>query len=279
MEAELARRTHHSAPPWLRYMLTLSEMTRTGETWVVAAGDDVALWETDEGPVLPVWPTSELADSVAEGEARAVAIERGEFLDRLLPFVFEADASVALFPNFEDDVLADPEAVAGDLAEFAAETPEVADQLGSDPSAEVYDEWALLQLPEVEDIRSEVTDPGEIAHEPTGDRYADLLCSAGISGVLWMLDVPAEEAVVGIVLDERPALALFISEREAARYAERVGRDAKPQPVGVDTLVRGWMLVAYGGGWAVAVSPDASTAVFVEPTRVALELAEVCSEE
>jgi hypothetical protein len=260
-------------------MLTLSEMTRTGETWVVAAGDDVALWETDEGPVLPVWPTSDLANSVADGEARAVAIERSEFLDRLLPFVFEAEASVALFPNFEDDVLADSEAVAGDLAEFAAETPEVADQLVGDPAAEVYDEWALLQLPEVEDIRSEVTDPGAIAHEPTGDRYADMLCSAGISGVLWMLDVPAEEAVVGIVLDDRPALALFISEREAARYAERVGAGVAPLPVGVDTLVRGWMLVAYGGGWAVAVSPDASTAVFVEPARAALELAEVCSQE
>jgi hypothetical protein len=279
MDVELARRAHKSAPPWLRYMLTLSEMTRTGEAWVVAAGDDVALWDTDEGPVLPVWPTSDLADSVADEEARPVAIERGEFLDRLLPFVFEADASVALFPNFEDDVLADPEAVVGDLAEFAAETPVVAGLLVADPAVEVYDEWALLQLPEVEDIRSEVTNPGAIAHEPTGDRYADMLCSAGISGVLWMLDVSAEEAVVGIVLDDRPALALFISEHEAAKYAERVGGDATPLPVGADTLVRGWMLVAYGGGWAVAVSPDANTAVFVEPTRMALELAEVCSEE
>jgi hypothetical protein len=105
-----------------------------------------------------------------------------------------------------------------------------------------------------------------------------MLCSAGISGVLWMLDVPAEEAVVGIVLDDRPALALFISEQEAASTPSVWEGDA-PLPVGVDTLVRGCMLVAYGGGWAVAVSPDASTAVFVEPTRAALELAEVCSEE
>jgi hypothetical protein len=202
---------------------------------------------------------------------------RDRVVERLLPFVYQAEASVSLFPNFEDDVLADPEAVADDLAEFSAETPSVAEQLVGAPRAEVYDEWALLQLPEVDGLASEVTRPGSVAHQPTGDRYADLLCSAGVSGVLWMLDVLAEDAVVGVVLDDRPALALFVSEEDAARYAERVGGGVSVQSVGVDTLVRGWMLVAYGAGWSVAVSPEADTAVFAEPGRVALELAEVCS--
>jgi hypothetical protein len=277
MDSELARRARQSAPPWLRYMITLSETTRTGEAWVVAAGDDVALWETDEGAVLPLWPTQELADAVADDEGRAVAVERDEILERLLPFVEQAEASVALFPNFEDDVLADPAAVADDLAQFVAEAPGVADQLGHAPGTEVYDEWVLLELPEVDDLESELTSPGSVNAEVTGDRYADMLCSAGVSGVLWMLDVSAENAVVGMVLDDRPALALFVSEEQASHYAERVGGGAVAQSVGVDTLVRGWMLVAYGSGWSVAVSPDASTAVFVEPARVALELAEVCS--
>ena len=91
---------------------------------------------------------------------------------------------------------------------------------------------------------------------------------------MWLLDGPAEVAVVGIVLDDRPGLALFSSEVAARDYGERVDGEVSPRPVDIDTLVRRWLLVAYGGRWAVAISPDAETATFVEPSRLALEMAE-----
>jgi hypothetical protein len=50
-----------------------------------------------------------------------------------------------------------------------------------------------------------------------------------------------------------------------------------PVAVGAETLLAGWLLVAYGGEWSVALSPDATDAIFVEPTRFALDAAEALS--
>ena len=102
---------------------------------------------------------------------------------------------------------------------------------------------------------------------------------AAVTGALWLLDDPAEEAIVGLVLDDRPALTLFASKAQAAEYGERIDAEVTPLAVGLETLVRGWLLVAYGGQWSVALSPDATDALFVEPTRFALDAAEACAEE
>ena len=277
MDTALTQRVSRFAPPWLRYMFTLSEIARTGEGWVVAAGDDIAIWDTDGGAVLPLWPAQALLADVVEGDGEAAPVGIGEIVDRLLPFLVDADANISLFPNFDDDMLIEPAAVSEDLADFVTEPVDVAAQLDDAPASAVYDEWALLESPGVEDEQPEGWAPADNAPSPTGDVYADVLAAAAATGALWLLDDPAEEAVVGIVLDDRPGLALFASEAAAAEYAGGIDADAAPAPVGVETLVRGWLLVAYGWQWTIALSPDAENALFVEPTRLALDLAEACA--
>ncbi|HEY5540032.1 MAG TPA: hypothetical protein VIL41_01100 [Coriobacteriia bacterium] len=279
MDTTLTGRLTHFAPPWLRYMFTLSEAARTGDAWVVAAGDDIALWDTDAGAVLPIWPTQELAAEVAEGEAEAAPVGVGEIADRLLPFLIKSDASASLFPNFDDDMLVEPDAVSEDLADSIAEPVDIAAQLIEAPVTAIYDEWALLESPGVDDELPEGWAPSDAAPALSGDRYADALAAVSATGALWLLDDPAEEAIVGMVLEDRPALTLFATKAQAAEYGERIDAEVVPLPVGLDALVRGWLLVAYSGQWAVALSPDATDAVFVEPTRFALDVAEACAAE
>lgn len=278
MDTRLAGRLEDFAPPWLRYMLTLSEAVRTGETWVVASGEDVALWDTDAGPVLPIWPTKALAANVAEGEAEAAPLDTDEFLKRLLPFLIEGDANVSLFPSFEDDMLVEPTAVAEDLTDFVADPTDLAAELVAEPAVAIYDEWALLESPGVEEEAPEGWAPAsDETPATTGERYADTLAAAAATDALWLLDDPAEEAIVGLVIEDRPALTLFTSEAQAAEYGERIDAEVVARAVQIDALVRGWLLVAYGGHWSVALSPDATDAVFVEPTRLALDLSEACN--
>jgi hypothetical protein len=277
MDITVTQRVARFAPPWLRYMFTLSEVARSGEAWVVAAGDDIALWDTDGGAVLPMWPAQALLTDVVEGEGEAAPVGIGEIVDRLLPFLVEADANISLFPNFEDDMLIEPSAVSEDLADFVAEPVDVAAQLIEAPVTAAYDEWALLESPDVENEQPEGWAPAENAPAATGDRYADALAAAAATGTLWLLDDLAEEAIVGIVLDDRPGLALFASQAAAVEYGEGIDAEVTPRPIGVETLVRGWMLIAYGGQWTVAISPDDENALFVEPTRLALDLAEACA--
>ena len=277
MDTVLTQRVARFAPPWLRYMFTLSEIARTGEGWVVAAGDDIAIWDTDAGAVLPLWPAQALLTDVVEGSGEASPVGIGEIVDRLLPFLVEADANISLFPNFQDDMLIEPAAVSEDLADFVTEPVDVAAQLADAPASAVYDEWALLESPGVDDEQPEGWAPSDRAPSPTGDTYADLLAAAAATGALWLLDDPEEAAVVGIVLDDRPGLALFASEAAAAEYGASIDAEATPAAVGIETLARGWLLVAYGGQWTIAISPDAENALFVEPTRLALDLAEACA--
>ena len=278
MDTVLTQRVARFAPPWLRYMFTLSEIVRSGEAWVVAAGDDIALWDTDGGAVLPMWPARALLTDVVEGEGEAAPVGIGEIMDRLLPFLVEADASISLFPNFDDDMLIEPAAVSEDLADSVAEPVDVAAQLLEPPASAVYDEWALLESPGVEDEQPEGWAVADGAPHSTGDIYADILAAAAANGALWLLDDSAEEAIVGIVLEDRPGLALFASEEAAAHYGEGIDAQVTPLPVGIETLVRGWLLVAYGGQWTVALSADEERALFVEPTRLALDLAEACAD-
>lgn len=277
MDTRLTGRLEDFAPPWLRYMLTLSEAVRTGETWVVANGEDIALWDTDAGAVLPMWPSKALAAGVAEGEAEAAPLEVEEFVQRLLPFLIEGDANVSLFPNFDDDMLVEPAAVSEDLTDFIAAPTDLAAELIAQPIVAVYDEWALLESPGVEEEAAEGWAPSGDAPSPTDDRYADALAAAAVTGALWLLDDPAEEAIVGLVLDDRPALTLFTTEGQAVEYGERIDAEVVARAIEVDALVRGWLLVAYGGHWSVAISPEAADAVFVEPTRIALDLSEAIS--
>jgi hypothetical protein len=278
MDTRLTGRLEDFAPPWLRYMLTLSEAVRTGETWVVASGEDIALWDTDGGAVLPMWPTKALAANVAEGDAEAAPLEVEEFMKRLLPFLIEGDANVSLFPNFDDDMLVEPQAVAEDLTDFLAQPTNLVAELTAEPVVAIYDEWALLESPGVEEEDAEGWTPiDEPIAAPSGDRYADALAAASTTDALWLLDDPAEEAIVGLVLDDRPALALFNSKAAAAEYGERIDAEVVPRAVSIDALIRGWLLVAYGGHWAVAFGAEATDAVFVEPTRAALDLSEAVS--
>lgn len=276
MDAALTQRIARFTPPWLRYMVTLSEAAKTGEGWVIASGDDIALWDTDGGAVLPMWPTKELAAEAVNDGGEATAVGVGEIVDRLLPFLAESDASISLFPNFDDDMLIEPAAVTEDLADFINKPHDVVAQLTEAPTELVYDEWALLESPGVEDERPEGWAPSTAPHL-SGDRYADAVAFATASGVLWLLDDAEEDAVVGMVLDDRPALALWATQAQAADYAERVGSEVAPRSVSVDALVTGWLLIAYGGDWAVALSPDESTAIFVEPVHFALDIAEACA--
>ena len=277
MDTRLIGRLEDFAPPWLRYMLTLSEAARTGETWVVASGEDIALWDTDGGAVLPVWPTKALAANVAEGEADAAPLPVDELMNKLLPFLIEGDANVSLFPNFEDDMLVEPTAVAEDLTDLLAEPTDLAAELVAEPTVAAYDEWALLESPGVEEEPAEGWAPTDEVPAPTADRYADALAAAAATDALWLLDDPEEDAIVGLVIDDRPSLTLFTSEAQAAEYGERIDADVVPRAIQIDVLVRGWLLVAYGGQWSVALSPDETDAVFAEPTRVALDLSEACN--
>ena len=279
MDTDLVQRAARFAPPWLRYMLTLSEAVRTGDSWVVAEGDDIALWDTDAGAVLPMWPTKELAAETldADSDAEAAPVSLDEITERLLPFLVKADANLSLFPNYEDDMLIEPAAVAEDIADFIAQPVDIVGELAQAPAATAYDEWALLESPGVEDEQEEGWAPVEAAVVATGDRYADAIANASATGALWLLDDPAEDAVVGIVIDDRPGLAVFATQGEAAAYGESTDAEVTPRALGIDSLVLGWLLVAYGGQWTVAISPDAETAVFVEPTRLALDLGEACA--
>ena len=279
MDTALTSRVAQFAPPWLRYMFTLSEIVRTGEGWVVASGDDIALWDTEAGAVLPLWPQQALLTSGVEGDGEAAPVGIGEIVERLLPFLVQADANISLFPNFEDDMLIEPAAVSEDLADFVTNPVDVAEQLDEAPETAVYDEWALLESPEIDDEQPEGWAPSGELPTPAGDPYADILAAAAATGALWLLDDPAEDAVVGIVLDDRPGLAVFASESAAAEFGEGIDAEVTPTLVGIDTLVRGWLLVAYGGQWTVALSPGSESALFVEPTRFALDLAEACADE
>jgi hypothetical protein len=278
MDTMLLDRAQRFAPPWLRYMLTLSEASKTGESWVVATGDDIGLWDTDSGAVLPLWPDKSLAaDSIGDGQGEPAAVSTSELAERILPFLVDQDGSLTLFPNFCEDMLVEPAAVSEDLTDFVADPVDIAAELVAKPASAEYEEWALLESPEVDDEQPEGWAPSAIeAPAMNGDAYAATLAAAKQSGALWLVEDPAEDAVVGIVLDDRPALALFATEQQAKSYADDIGDEADlvAKPVGLEAIVSGWLLVAYGAHWSVAVGVGPESATFVEPTRLALDLVE-----
>jgi hypothetical protein len=280
MDTTLVSRVRRYGTPWLRYMLTLSEAARTGEGWVVATGEDIGLWDTDSGPVLALWPDRSLAaEAVSDAHGNAAPLGLPELKDRLLPFLIDADASISLFPNFDDDMLVEPTAVAEDLEDFTGDSVDIAAELVGEVSERAYDEWALLESVDVDEF-DEVEAGGSAGGEArelraTGlARYDDAVGAFVRERGLWLLEDPDEGAVVGVVLDDRPALALFASQHDAEAFGASVDADATPRLVSPGDLVRGWLLVAYGGHWLVALSPDGKSAAFVEPTRFALDLAE-----
>lgn len=280
MKSTLESRVERFSPPWLRYVYTLSEIVRAGEGWVVSEGDDIALWDTDAGDVMPLWPAKELAQAVIDGDAQASPVSPSEIVERLMPFLQENHAATCLFPNFSNDVLVEPGAIIEDLADLVVEPADIAEELVAPVVVAVYDEWALLETPEIDDEQPDGWAPPEAGvAKVLGDRYATALATATATGALWLLADAGEDAVVGIVLDDRPTLAVFVTRDEAARYAERIDGDAQPKAVGVSALVEGWLLAAHGGSWGVSISPDADQSAFVEPTRFALDLAEACFTE
>ena len=200
--------------------------------------------------MLPVWPTSDLADSAADGEARPVAVEsqrvprppaavrvRGRRQRRALPQLRRRRARRSRRGSRGPRRVRRRDARSGRSASRGPGGRGLR-RVGAAPAAGAS-----------KTSGPRYTDPGAIAHEPTGDRYADMLCSAGASfGRLcgcWTFP-PRRPWSASCSTTARRSRSSSASRRPP-EYAERVGGDVTPLPVGVDTLVRGWMLVAYGG--------------------------------
>ncbi|MBI5230570.1 MAG: DUF2750 domain-containing protein [Coriobacteriales bacterium] len=277
MDTSLKERVSQYAPPWVRYMLTLSEISKTGDGWVVAEGDDLALWDTDGGATLPIWPYQEFAELSADDEAEAVPVSSTELMERLLPFLTQNDATLSLFPNFEDDVLVSPEAVGQDLTDFVAEPADVAAQIAEEPRGARLSDWAMLETPEIEGPEPAMeappmSEPMLDAAAPAVDRYEEAIETIAASGWVWVLE--ADDDFAGVVIDDEPALAIFPTREYANAFAalSKVPANAKALPA--RALVDPWLVVAFAGGWRIAVSPVGDSFALVNPARFALDLGE-----
>lgn len=251
MDPTLLDRAARFAPQWLRYVLALSEIVRTGEGWVVASGDDVALFEAGGESVLPLWPAESLAADWAVDGAEPSAVGVSELVERLLPAIGEGGAKVAVFPSETRNALAPPDAVARDLAGFAEQPRDVAAELASEARPVALEVLAVLDTPGVADIPA---------------------CPAG-GARYWLLSVTDEEAVVGLVDADVPALLLFADEPHALAFALRAGAPATPTPVAADSL-DAWMLLAFSAGWGAAIVDSPSRAMLETAAHLALAVAE-----
>lgn len=281
MDAALLERVMGFSPPWVRYMLTLSEISRTGDGWVIANGDDLALWDTDGGATLPVWPFQSLAQDSADEGTEAVPVSATELMERLLPFLLDNDATVSLCPNFVNDVLVSPEAVGQDLTDFVAEPVDVAEQLATGPRGSRFEDWAMLETPEVEveDWGDEAPPMLEVALDasvPAIDRYAEAIDAIGSSGWVWLLESDGDFAGV-IMEDSTAALAVFPTKEYANAFAARNAVPANAWPVRAESFVDPWLVVAFAGVWEVAMSPVGDSFALVNPARLALDLGEALS--
>lgn len=250
MDPQLLERVRASAPQWLRYLLALSEIASAGAGWVVAAGDDVALFDADGTTVMPLWPTAELAAENPFEGGRPTPIPAKELVERLLPSLGD-EALVAVFPAEGDNTLVAPADVARDIAGFSADPRNIAVEIAAEPRAIVLDDMAMLEAPDMSAFAS--CEPADAAY--------------------WVL-LGDEGGVVGVVDAGVPALLLLADEAHALAFRARTGAPASPAPLSADALVGGWLLLAFSAGWGVATLEDAGTALLAAPARVALEVAE-----
>lgn len=250
MDTQLLDRVKSSAPQWLRYLLALSEIASAGRGWVVAAGDEVALFDADGAAVMPLWPTAELAAEMPVEGGRPTPVPTAELVERLLPSLGD-EALVAVFPADGDNTLVAPADVARDVSGFSADPRDIAEEILAQPRATPLGDLAMLEAPDMSAIAP---------CEPSDAAYWLLLGENG--------------GVVGVVDAGAPALLLFADQAHALAFRIRTDAPATPVAVSAEALVNGWLLLAFSAGWGVATLEDATSASVVTPARLALELAE-----
>lgn len=251
------------APAWVRYVLTLSEIAATGEGWVLAVGDDITIMNAGGTSAMPLWPYRNLADQVSgtdedgnvvEGRARPLALAAAELAEKTLPALAKNEVSVAVFPGPAENRLIGATAVANDLAELIAQPRDISAELAVEPHTIQLEHWTKLGVPDMGNV------------------------DADDDARLWLL-VSGEESVIGVVIGEEPALALFADRETAADFAREAGVEATPRPASVGSLIGHWLLMAYSAGWDTAIIAEDGEAGLVKPVRLALDLGRVRATE
>lgn len=274
MQELLLEHVRRSAPAWVRYMVSLAEMVRTGEVWLIADGDDVAVWETDAGPAVAIWPAEHLAEEDVDTPGTAVAIPVAEFAENILPRLAEQGFLVAAFPNFEDDMLVDAEAAANDLADFTANDIDIAPMLEGEVDDGAFDEWVVLERPTMLGPRGGARTVGleavVDASLPAPARYAPALDALLEEGLVWLLS--NDDGIAGVLVNDEPAIAVFPTREYAKAFAAREHVPAQLESIELDEFDERWLPIAFAGGWRIALAPVNRSAAVVDPLRMALDL-------
>jgi len=250
MDTRLLERVKCCAPQWLRYLLALSEIARAGTGWVVASGDEVALFDAEGRTIMPLWPSAELAAEMPVDGGLPTPVPVAELTGRLLPSLGE-DALVAVFPAGGDNTLVAPADVARDIEGFSADPRDIAAEILAEPVAAPLSELAMIEAPDMS------------AFAPPEGGEAALVVLLGEEG-----------GVIGLVAEEGPALLLFADEAHALAFRARTEAPAEPVALSADALVNGWLLLAFSAGWGIATLDDPAVASVMTPARCALEFTE-----
>jgi len=250
------------APAWVRYVLTLSEIARVSEGWVLASGSDIAIIDADGTSAMPLWMSRELAEGASaddeESDAAAtapepLAISVAELEEKTLPSLAENGISVSVFPGPGTNRLIGAMGVARDLRTFVDDPRDVAGELLVEPRLIQPEGWANLEIP-----------------DPKND-------DSDTDAAFWLLAAENSESVIGLVADEQPSVALFVSRQIAEAFADEAGVPATPLAARTESLVDHWLLMAFTAGWdAVIVTGDGEFGA-VKPVRLALDLLEVAA--
>jgi hypothetical protein len=245
----------------VRYVLTLSEIARSGEGWVLASGSDIAIMDAGGTSAMPLWPSRRLAEGAtaeAGEEPRAVssapepiAISALELADKTIPALAQNDVSVAVFPGPGENRLIGASGVARDLRAFIDEPRDVAGELELEPHTVELEGWANLNVPDF------------------GAGDADAVAR------FWLLAAGDGASVIGVVADDRPALALYATRETAEDFARSAEIAAVPRAASTNSLIGHWLLIAFTSEWDAAIVTDDGGCGAVKPVRLALDLARV----
>ncbi len=258
-DALLASVIQH-APAWVRYVLTMSEIGSSGEGWVLAAGENIAIMDAGGTSAMPLWPYRLLAEGAKGAEEElaatepppiATALSAQELVEKVLPAPANNGVTGAVYTGPGENRVIGPEGVARDLQAFIDEPRDVAGELAIGPRTIELEGWANLTVPDL----------GE------DDAESDAR--------FWLLVAEDGQSVIGVVADERPALALFALQVTAEDFAREVGVPGTPRPVSTSSLIGFWLLMAFTAQWDAAIVTDDGGAGAVKPIRLALDLARV----
>ena len=258
MNDELLSSVARYAPAWVRYVLTLSTIASSGEGWVLASGDDIAIMDAGGTSALPLWSYRSLAEGASahdvEGDEgkdspQPLGMSASELAEKLLPALSQNDVSIAVFPGPGENRLIGADGVLRDLQGFLADPRDVETELSLEPYAIELEGWANLKVPDL---------GNEDAEEDA--RF-------------WLLATEDGESVIGVVAKDRPALALFATRVAAEEFSAAAEAHASPRPSSVGSLIGHWLLMAFNADWDVAIVTDEGGSGSVKPVRIALDLA------